>query len=75
MFQKFYESSYDRKLGASWHGRKSSNEKKGPCLVPHKIFDHQSISSYPPCLVNITRQRTGLRSLRKILSSFDHDDP
>ena len=28
MFQKFYESSYDRKLGASWHGRKSSNEKK-----------------------------------------------
>jgi len=49
--------------------------KKGPCLVPHKIFDHQSISSYPPCLVNITRQRTGLRGLRKILSSFDHDDP
>ena len=49
--------------------------KKGPCLVPHMIFDHQSISSYPPCLVNITRQRTGLRGLRKILSSFDHDDP
>ena len=72
MFQKFYESSYDRKLGASRHGRKSSKEKKkGPCLVPHKIFDHQSKSSYPPCLVNITRQRTGLRGLTKILSSFD----
>ena len=29
MFQKFYESSYDRKLGASRHGRKSSKEEKG----------------------------------------------
>ena len=57
------------------HGMVGSpvKRKKGPCLVPHKIFDHQSISSYPPCLVNITRQRTGLRGLRKILSSFDHD--
>ena len=39
------EKSHLRKLGAPRHGRKSSKEKKEPCLVPHKIFDHQSIST------------------------------
>ena len=31
------------------------------------------IRAYPPWLVNIRRQIIGLRGLRKILSSFDHD--
>jgi len=39
------EKSHLRELGASRHGRKSCKEKKGPCLVPHKIFDYQSIST------------------------------